>query len=342
MKIKRMSILCISLLITLFLLAVFGEAAQGAKGVITARMGMIAPEAHPVAVASARFAKLVWQRTGGRIKVLTFPGGTLGGETELIDLVQSGVLEMANIGISGAYSPRFEAPVCLFYLFPNEDSMWQFYGSVPYKEELLRVQRQRNTIMLSMNWWQGWRHVITNRPVKTVEDFKGLKLRYPVVDNIKAKFYAALGAKGEPIEFPEVYESLQRGIVDGFECPLYWIYSIRAHEVVKHLTLTFHITYLNSPIVNRTFWEKKLLPAEREVILTTAWECGVYQNELQRQKRGEILEKMKAAGVQVYELSAEEIKKLVSLCERVQLEWARKRGVEDWFTRIKEIVRAAE
>ncbi len=196
MKIKRMSILCISLLITLFLLAVFGEDVQAAKGVITARMGMIAPEGHPVAVASARFAKLVEQRTGGRIKVLTFPGGTLGGETELIDLVQSGVLEMANIGISGAYSPRFEAPVCLFYLFPNEDAMWQFYGSMPYKEELLRVQRQRNTIMLSMNWWQGWRHVITNRPVKKVEDFKGLKLRYPVVDNIKAKFYAALGAKG--------------------------------------------------------------------------------------------------------------------------------------------------
>ena len=342
MKIKRIDVLYITLLITLFLFVAFVEVAQAAKGVITARMGMIAPEGHPVAVASARFAKLVGQRTGGRIKVLTFPGGTLGGETELIDLVQSGVLEMANIGISGAYGPRFEAPVSLFYLFPNENAMWQFYGSLPYKEELLRVQKQRNTIMLSMNWWQGWRHVITNRPIKTVEDFKGLKLRYPVVDNIKAKFYAALGAKGEPIEFPEVYESLQRGIVDGFECPLYWIYSIRAHEVVKHLTLTFHITYLNSPIVNRTFWEKKLLPAEREVILTTAWECGVYQNELQRQKRGEILEKMKAAGVQVYKLNAEDIKKLVSLCERVQLEWAQERGVEEWFTRIKAIVRAAK
>lgn len=342
MKIKRASVLCICGVILLFLLVVSGEVAQAAKGVITARMGMIAPEGHPVAVASARFAKLVGQRTGGRIKVLTFPGGTLGGETELIDLVQSGVLEMANIGISGAYGPRFEAPVCLFYLFPNENAMWQFYGSLPYKEELLRVQRQRNTIMVSMNWWQGWRHVIANRPIKTMEDFKGLKLRYPVVDTVKAKFYAALGAKGEPIEFPEVYESLQRGIVDGFECPLYWIYGIKAHEVAKHLTLTYHITYLNSPIVNRAFWEKELTPAERQVILTTAWECGEYQNELQRQKRDEILEKMKATGVQVYELSAEEIKKLVSLCERVQLEWAQERGVKDWFTRIRAIAQAAE
>jgi TRAP-type C4-dicarboxylate transport system substrate-binding protein len=342
MKIKRIGVFCITLLITLFLFVAFVEVAPAAKGVITARMGMIAPEAHPVAVASARFAKLVGQRTRGRIKVLTFPGGTLGGETELIDLVQSGVLEMANIGISGAYGPRFEAPVCLFYLFPNENAMWQYYGSLPYKEELLRVQKERNTIMLSMNWWQGWRHVIANKPIRTVEDFKGLKLRYPVVDDVKAKFYAALGAKGEPIEFPEVYEALQRGIVDGFECPLYWIYGIKAHEVVKHLALTSHITYLNSPIVNRSFWEKKLTPAEREVMLTTAWECGVHQNELQRQKRGEILEKMKATGVQVYELSDEDVKKLVSLCERVQLEWAEEKGVEDWFTRIKEIIQAVE
>lgn len=342
MKIKTVRILCISLFMAFFLLAVCGEIASAAKGVITVRMGMIAPEGHPVAVASARFAKLVEQRTEGRIKVLTFPGGTLGGETELADLVQSRVLKMANIGIGGVYSARLEAPAALFYLFPNEISMWQFYGSLPYKEELLRVQRERDTVILSMNWWQGWRHVITNKPIKKVEDFKGLKLRYAVVDNIKAKFYAALGAKGEPIEFPEVYEALQRGIVDGFECPLYWIYGIKAHEVVKHLTLTSHITYLNSPIVNRAFWEKELTPAQRVVILTTAWECGEYQNKLQRQKRGEILEKMKAAGVQVYEMSPEEIRKLVSLCERVQLEWAQEKGVKDWFTRIKAIVQAAE
>ncbi len=320
----------------------FGSPAQAAKGGLKVRMGMIAPEGHPVAVASARFARLVTQRTGGRIEVLTFPGGTLGGETELYDLVQSGVLKMANVGISGAYGPQMEAPTALFYLFPHENAMWQFYGSTPYKEALLKVQDERNTVILSMNWWQGWRHVIANRPIRSVEDFKGLKLRYPVVDNIKAKFYAALGAKGEPIEFPAVYESLQRGIVDGFECPLYWIYGIKAHEVVKHLTLTYHITYLNSPIINRTFWEQKLSPAEREVIRTAAWECGTYQNALQRQKRGEILAKMKESGVQVYELGPGEIKKLSGLCEKVQQEWAQERGVSDWFQQIKAITQMAE
>jgi TRAP-type C4-dicarboxylate transport system substrate-binding protein len=342
MKTKTIPILTLILFLLTCQLPLFGDIAQAAKDVIKLRMGMIAPEGHPVAVASARFAKLVEQRTEGRIQVLTFPGGTLGGETELYDLVQSGVLKMANVGISGAYSPRMEAPTTLFYLFPDEDAMWQFYGSLPYKEELAKVQRERNTLILSMNWWQGWRHIITNRPVKSVADFKGLKLRYPVVDNIKAKFYTALGAKGEPIEFPAVYEALQRGIVDGFECPIYWIYGIKAHEVVKHLTLTYHITYLNSPIINRTFWSKKLTPAEREVIQTTAWECGMYQNRLQREKRDEILDIMRDAGVQVYELGAEEIKKMVGLCESVQLQWARERGAEDWFARLKAIIRATK
>ncbi|MBD3307590.1 hypothetical protein GF339_14240 [candidate division KSB3 bacterium] len=331
----------ISVIAVLCLLTLGIGAAQAADP-IEIRMGMIAPEGHPVAVASARFAKLIEQRTEGRFKIMTFPGGTLGGETELADLVQSGVLKMANIGIGGVYSPTLEAPTSVFYLFHSENAMWQFYGSAPYKEELLKVEDERNTVVLSMNWWQGWRHTIANKPIKSVEDFQGLKLRHAVVDPLKGKFYEAMGAKGEPIEFPAVYESLQRGIVDGFECPLYWIYSIKAHEVVKHLTLTSHITYLNSPIINKNFWENELTPAEREVFLTTAWECGVFQNELQKNERDQLLEKMKAEGVQVYELSSEEIQKLVKLCEQVQVEWAEEKGIKDWFMRVKAIIQTAE
>jgi len=336
MKTTRKSVFFICLAL-LFLFSILGPEGVVAKEPKKLRMGMIAPEGHPVAVASARFAKLVEQRTGGSISIATFPGGTLGGETELADLVQSGVLKIANIGIGGVYSPKLEAPTCLFYLFPNLDAMWQFYGSAPYKEELLRVQKQRNTIFLSMNWWQEWRHVIANRPIQKVEDFKGMKLRYAVVDPLKAKFYAAFGAKGEPVEFPAVYESLQRGIVDGFECPLAWIYGIKAHEVVKHLTLTSHITYLNSLIMNKAFWENELTPTERDVILTAAWECGVYQNDLQNKKSSEILEKMKAAGVKVYTLSPDVIKTLVGLCEKVQIEWATEKGSKEWLAEIKKM-----
>lgn len=307
-----------------------------AQDVITIRMGMIAPEGHPVAEASKYFADLVERRTEGRIVIETFPGGTLGGETELADLVQSGVLKMANIGIGGAYSPKLEAPTCLFYLFPDQDAMWDFYGSVPYKEELLRIENERNTHFLSMNWWQNWRHVIANKPIEKVADFRGLRLRYSPVDPLKAKFYEALGAVGEPIEFPDVYESLQRGVADGFECPLDWIYSVKSHEVVKHLTLTSHITYLNSPIVNKTFWEEDLSPVEREVIREAAWQAGAFQNDLQEKSSEEILDKLKEAGVHVYEFSNEDMQELVTLSKEIQLEWAEEMGVTDWLQRILE------
>lgn len=324
-----------SIMMTVLLLTIF-TTIVAAQDVITIRMGMIAPEGHPVAKASSYFADLVERRTEGRIKIETFPGGTLGGETELADLVQSGVLKMANIGIGGAYSPKLEAPTCLFYLFPDQDAMWDFYGSVPYKEELLRVENERNTHFLSMNWWQNWRHLIANRAVEKVADFSGLRLRYSPVDPLKAKFYEALGAVGEPIEFPDVYESLQRGVADGFECPLDWIYSVKSHEVVKHLTLTSHITYLNSPIVNKTFWEEDLSPAEREVIREAAWEAGAYQNDLQEKSSEELLDKLKEAGVHVYEFSTEDMQELVALSKEVQLEWAEEMGVTEWLQRILE------
>lgn len=342
MKNRRDSSFVGTALLVLWLSLVVAFGSAHADKTVELRMGMIAPEGHPVAVASARFAQLVEQRTEGRIKVLTFPGGTLGGETELADLVQSGVLKMANIGIGGVYSAKLETPASNFYIFHSENAMWQFYGSAPYLEELLRVQDERNTVILSMNWWQGWRHTIANKPIKTVEDFKGLKLRHAVVDPLKGKYYEALGAKGEPIEFPAVYESLQRGIVDGFECPLYWIYSIKAHEVVKNLTLTSHITYLNSPIINKAFFDNELSPANRQVIRTAAFECGVYQNRLLRDKENETLEKMKAEGVKVYELSPEDMKRLVKLSEGVQLEWAKEKGIQDWFKRVKTIVETSD
>lgn len=342
MRIGRIfRVIGVGLLIVLLMAPLWSGSSQAAQP-MQLRMGMIAPEGHPVAVGSARFATLLEQRTEGRIKVLTFPGGTLGGETELADLVQSGVLKMANIGIGGVYSVKMETPACNFYIFHSENAMWQFYGSAPYLEELLRIQNERNTIILSMNWWQGWRHTIANKPIKTVEDFKGLKLRHAVVDPLKGKYFRALGAKGEPIEFPAVYESLQRGIVDGFECPLYWIYSIKAYEVVKHLTLTSHITYLNSPIINKTFWEKELSPADRAVIRTTAFECGIFQNAMLRGKENETLEKMKAQGVNVYELSSTDMKRLVEMSEGVQMEWAKEKGIEDWFKRVKAIIKTSD
>lgn len=306
-----------------------------AQNPITFRLGTIAPEGHPVAIATDRFAQLVNERTEGRIEILTYHGSVLGNETELTAAVGAGTIQMANVVISSGLDERLSLH---YYLVPTMEHLYQRHNSLSYQEVLFDAESRNNMKVIASNWSQGFRHTIAHKPLQEITDYENVKLRHPPISPLRVQYYNALGAKPVGLGWNECYDGLQRGVVDAVEAPFYWLYSIRLHEVAKHLTLTGHILYNNGIIVNKNVWENNLSPAERSVIEKTAIEVGEWQNRLMESQEQEIMETMIAAGVTIHEVAPDVIMELVDLTEDVRIEWAESRGFLGWYERNRAVI----
>lgn len=133
-----------------------------------------------------------------------------------------------------------------------------------------------------------------NRPLKSVEDFKGLKMRIQSSKVLDAQM-RALGANPQVMAFSEVYTGLQQGVVDGTENPMSNLYTQKMHEVQKHLTLSDHGYLGYAVIVNKAFWDG-LKPDIRAQLEKAMKEATAYERKIAQEENDDALAKVKAAG----------------------------------------------
>ena len=111
----------------------------------------------------------------------------------------------------------------------------------------------------------GFRHITNNvRPIQTVEDMKGLKIRTMSVP-IHLEMFEAMGASPTPMNSSEVFSALQQGVVDGQENPCSNIYSNKYHEVQKYLTLDGHVFTFVTFVCSKE-WFESLTEAEQTAV----------------------------------------------------------------------------
>lgn len=283
----------------------------GSRSPTVLRLGLISSESHPVTKAARRFEEIVETGTAREIDVQVFPGGVLGGEVELQDMVSVGILQMASIGngIPISYNSQFLL-LQMPYLWDNPGQMLAFANG-PVQDEMNKEYRAASGVrILASNWDQGARHLLSKRPVRTLGDFRNLKMRIPQLP-VWIDLWKMVGANPAQIPFPEVYTALQQGVVDGMECPLYWINSSSLYEQAPHITLTGHIMYYNHIVINDRLFRD--LPTEFQGILVdAAVAAGKYETSLTRELQAELIEKMKAEGVEFIEIDREELSRTVA------------------------------
>ena len=150
-------------------------------------------------------------------------------------------------------------------------------------------------------WENGYRHITNSkRPINTPDDLKGIKLRVPE-GKWRVKMFQAYGANPSPMKFSEVFTALQTGVMDGQENPFTQIYSAKLHEVQKYLSLSGHVYTPAYLTVGARKWAT--LPADvRSVLEQTAKETQAYVYETAQRQETELLEKIKASGIQVNEV----------------------------------------
>ena len=286
------------MLITISLLF-FALALAPAGHSMVLKLGNVQPPTMIVQQGLKYFADSVYKRTNGEIEIQVFPASQLGTEQEILEGVQLGTIHMfeGSSGAAGRFLPELEAFAGPFLWKDMHHMLNVTRGSIGahLNQRLIKANGMR---ILDMGWLFGHRDLTTkNTPVYKPADLKGLKIRVQPT-TIYLEMIKAMGGSPTPIDWKEVYMSLQTGVVDGQENPIGVIYSAKLNEVQNYLMLTQHITQNQIIIINESVFQG-LTPEQRNIIQAAAIEAGDYQNDLIDKGAKEDLEKLKKAGMKV-------------------------------------------
>lgn len=259
----------------------------------------VTPESE-VDLGAKKFAELVEQKTNGQVKVTVFPAAQLGSEIDMVKNMGLGAIDIVipGDGAFGTYVPDFQ-PLVLPFLFNDVEHMTKVYNGEIGKEMDAAFRKSANSTILAV-WHRGARHLTANKAIPSPAELKGLDLRVTTIPIIISA-WKALGANPTPIPFPELFISLQQGVVDAQENPLDLIYTSNFHEVQSHVMLTGH-TY--SPwlfMMNTNKYES--LPDDIRAKFDEALaEATEYQHKLVAESEANYLQKLKDKGMEVIEV----------------------------------------
>ena len=274
----------------------------------TFKLALQNPKGHPLELGASKFAELVAAKSGGRFKVNVFPGGTLGGDAANVSALQGGTIEFVqlNSGILASQVKDFEV-FDFPFIFANAKEADAIVDG-PFGQKLHAKLADKGIIGLAYVEL-GFRNITNSKkPINTVEDIAGLKLR--VIPNaINVDWVKALGANPTPMAFPEVYAGLEQKAIDGQENPLSVILANKFYEVQKNLAVTNHQYNPQSLIFSKKVWDG-LAEADRKLLKDAAVEAAAFQRKVNRDKSADDLQELKKAGMQVTEFSAAEQAKL--------------------------------
>lgn len=254
----------------------------------------------PIDAGCDKWAELVNEKTNGAVKIEVYPSSQLGIKADLIEMMLMGqnVCTIADGSYLMDYVPDFGVVMGPF-LFTDWNAMYKITGSDWWKEQE-ELLRDEGLEIISTNWIYGERQLMTKKPVKSVADIKGAKIRVPNND-ISVTMFNNLGAASTPMALSEVYTSLQQGVVDGVENPLTTLYNNAFQEVCKNVTMTNHQMTFSNFIVGERFW--KSLPNEyKQIVIDCGKEAAAFNNELYQKVSAQMQTELKKAGCSIYTL----------------------------------------
>ena len=267
------------------------------------RLGETHVADYPTTKGNYEFARLVEERTGGRIKIEVYHSSQLGQEKAVIEQVQFGAVDFTRVSISplSAFAPAFDA-LQMPYLYRGEEHMWKVLDG-PIGEEFLASLEPANFIGLA--WYDSGARNFYNskKEIKSVADLKGMKIRVQE-SQLMMGLVSALGAVPTPMPFGEVYSALQTGVIDGAENNWPSYFSTSHYEVAKYFTLDGHTRVPEILIASKISMDK-LSKEDREIIKQAAKDSMPHQIKLWKEFEKVAEDKVRAAGSIITELTPE-------------------------------------
>jgi C4-dicarboxylate-binding protein DctP len=266
------------------------------------RMGHSEAVGSPLTMAFETWAKVLNEKSGGRIDAQHFPASQLGSYSQNIEQNRMGTIQVSTGGPDTEENAAPEiaatggAPGFIYKDDAHVDRVLQ--GDIG--KEISRIAREKTGVEFVAYGEVGFRHILSKKPVLTMADVKGLKIRTPEV-KLWVDFWRAVGASPTPLPYAEQYSALSTGLIDALESDVFSVLGFKWHEQAKHLTLTSHWFLPKATRVNARWLDS--LPADLQALVrTSAVEVFAEQRKANRANAARTLEQLKASGVSVHTL----------------------------------------
>ncbi len=262
------------------------------------------PEGYPTVAAIASMGKKLEAATSGRISVQIYPSMQLGGEKEAIEQAQVGALALARVSV-GALGPVvddlnvFNLP----YLFRNTTHMQKVIDGLIGQELLDKITNNPKAGLVGLCWMDAGARSLydTKKPIKSIEDLKGMKCR--VMGNpMFVDMMNALGGNGVSMGYDQVFNALQTGVVDGAENnPPSFVFD-NHYTVAKYYTLDEHLIVPEILLMSRRVWDG-LSPADQALVKKFSREAQMEERVLWNKYEKDAMDKARAAGITITEIA---------------------------------------
>lgn len=291
------------LLVVAMAIMVFAPAMTLAKGKPTVlRFGYLSPQnpEDPYHEFAVKYKEAIEEKTDGRFQIDLYGAGILGKDREMAEMLQFGALDLAIITTSpmGNFVPAYQV-LDLPFLFDGWDHVFRFTDA-PIYQDFLKESDKVNIKTLAIIA-RGARSTTNNgKPIQSVEDLKGMKLRV-IESKVFVDTFTALGAAPQAMSWGEVFTALQQGTIDGHENSIATIFNERVSEVQKNVTLTEHIFAFCSVHASSKFW-KSLSDEDKVLFDDLATEIAREVSEGQKVLEADYIEKLKGLGMSFYDI----------------------------------------
>jgi tripartite ATP-independent transporter DctP family solute receptor len=243
----------------------------------------------------------VAERSKGQLTIRIFPGSQLGKDEDVLEQARAGanVAVVVDGGRLAVFVKEFgilSAP----YLADGFAGIRKVVTSPMFAEWEQKLKAASGHQVLSFNWWQGDRHLITNKPIKVPADLAGVRLRTPGAP-VWMETIRAMGATPTPMGWAEVYPALQQKAIDAAEAQHPATYGSRLYEVAKHITKTSHFNLITG-IVTSAAWFDKLSPELQTILREESLAAGDFASKGTAESLAGYEAQMKEKGVTIAEV----------------------------------------
>lgn len=288
----------------------------------TFRVANVTQVDHPMNKSVEFFLSKVQDKTEGRIEIINYPAGQLGGDRELFEQVQQGALDMALVSAAPVGSTNdVAAALQLPYLFEDWDH-WLKVMSSPVTEELMSGLESNNVKVIAV-YDCGFRHFMgVDEPLTSLDSFVGKKIRVSEAPLLVSVF-KSLGSAPTPLPYGEIYTSLQNKVIDGLEMDLSAMIMEKHYEVAKHMTVSGHYTWPAILMINLDLWNS--MSAEDQQLFMESGKEVLQENvDYIIEQEAKAMVELKENGIDIVELTVEERQALIDATKPVIEEYSAK------------------
>ena len=292
-------------------------------------------EDHPQHLSMLKFKELLEERSNGTLKVEIYPNSQLGSEDVYDQSVSQGTVEMGCAGTNiQMYLPRIAVSEAPFLFNGWEDAEEILTGEIgeALTDGLIEGGNMR-CLAITVN---GFRQTSSNKPMYSMDDMKGQKLRTPNIPHF-IQMMDCLGVTSVPMAMSEIFNALETKVADGQENPYPTIYTSSFYEVQKYVLESNHMFSPNFWVINENFYQS-LSDEQREALESSIAEAAEYNWDISIEADNNAKANIEAAGNTTIIVPDEAFKQQMreAMSPVYDYFYEKSPDIEDWVKMVRE------